>query len=304
MTTRVLPFDRSITPQDTGYWCGPASAQVTLNSRGIRVDENTLAREIGTTQNGTDNVGLIETRCLDKRLPDARYTSVYPGGLKIGSPARPADVRKTEFWWNCVRSIDNGYPVILNFVVPPNNRPRGVKGSPNPSYGNTKTFHYVTVVGWSDEGNNGRPALAIADSGFRPFFYWIDFEQAFSLIHADLYKGYAFADLPVIAPAPAGSTVPPGIPVADKPAPAVPPPAPPAPPIVVAPPTGGRPSLSDPFTGAMWSPNHEPRKAPGVPRWIGVHTSEGPNTARGLGGSSATPLTRSVTTASAMTARS
>ncbi|OCB43661.1 hypothetical protein A5721_23840 [Mycobacterium vulneris] len=282
LTTRVLPYDRSITPQDTGYWCGPASAQVVLNSRGIKVDESVLAREIGTTTNGTDNVGLIE-RVLDKRLPEAKYTSIYPGGTRIGSAARPAADRKTEFWWNVVRSIDNGYPVILNFVAPPNNKPRGVKGSANPAYGGGTTYHYVTAAGWSDEGNNGRPALWIADSGFRPFGYWIDFEQAFSLIHTDLYKGYAFADLPVIAPAPPGSTVPPGIPVADRPMPPVVAPTPPPPPQVVTPPSGVTPvRMKDPATAVRITKNkYAPRGLP-MPKWAAIHTSEGPNTADGL----------------------
>jgi hypothetical protein len=31
MTEHVLPYDRSIVPQETGFWCGPAAAQVVLN---------------------------------------------------------------------------------------------------------------------------------------------------------------------------------------------------------------------------------------------------------------------------------
>ncbi|MEE3066554.1 MAG: C39 family peptidase [Actinomycetota bacterium] len=260
VTEHVLPFDRNIVRQETGYWCGPASAQNALSSRGIRVDEAQLAREIGTTVNGTDSVSQIE-RVLDARLPAARYTSVYRNG-------RPADARRTQFWWDCVRSIDNGYPVVLNFVAPPGNYPRGVKGSPNPSYGGGTVYHYVTAVGWSDQGTNGRPALLIADSGFSPNVYWMDFAQAFTLIHTDDYKGYCYADLPVIAPAPPGATVPPGIPVADS---APPPPAPAPPPVPVPVPAG---KLVDPKTRSIIIPNsYRPRGLP-APKWIGVHTSE------------------------------
>ena len=46
MTEKVLAYDRAIVPQETGFWCGPASAQVTLNALGINVAESTLAREI------------------------------------------------------------------------------------------------------------------------------------------------------------------------------------------------------------------------------------------------------------------
>lgn len=274
MTTRVLPYDRNITPQDTGYWCGPASAQVALSCRGIRVDESQLAREIGTTVNGTDYVGLIEQRALDKRLPEARYTSVY----LPNDP--PTAEQKTKLWWDIVRSIDNGYAVVMNWVAPPGNKPRGVKGSPNPSYGGGTTFHYVTCAGWSDEGNNGRPALWIADSGFRPFGYWIDFEQAATLIPP---KGYCFADLPVIAPAPAGAQVPPGIPVADARMPAAPPPPPPPVAQFVAPPPGVRPArMTDPATAKRITKNKYSPRNMATPGWAAVHTSEGRNTAEGL----------------------
>ena len=55
----VLPYDHSIVPQETGYWCGPAATQVVLNSRGIYVAERDLARSIGTHTGGTDYVGLM-----------------------------------------------------------------------------------------------------------------------------------------------------------------------------------------------------------------------------------------------------
>lgn len=279
MTERVLPFDRKIIRQDTGYWCGPASAQMALSSRGKFVDEATLARECKTTTNGTDNVGQIE-RVLDVRLPEGRYLSVYPGGLKIGTPARPANERRDYFWWDVVRSIDAGFPVILNWVVPPGRKPiRGVKGSPNPAYGGGTTYHYVTCVGWSDEGNNGRPALLIADSGFSPNVYWVDFETAFQLIHTDGYKGYCFADHPLNAP-PAGVVVPPGVPIAQAaPAPAPVVPTPPPPPAIVTP----AKRLADPGVYLLTKANrYENRSGLAWPLWIALHTSESRSRARQL----------------------
>jgi Peptidase_C39 like family len=263
MTERVLPFNRNIIRQDTSYWCGPASAQVVLSSRGRNVDEATLARECQTHTGGTDNVGLIE-RVLDVRLPEGHYLSVYPGGLQIGTPARPANVRRDYFWWDVVRSIDNGFPVVLNWVVPPSRKPiRGVKGSPNPSYGGGTTYHYVTRVGWSDEGSDGKQSLLIADSGFSPWVYWVEFKTAFQLIHTDAYKGYCFADHPLHA-VPAGVTLPPGVPVKTE---AMPPPiVPPAPPAPK--PTPATVKLSYPFTGALWSPNRYSPRGLGTPGWI------------------------------------
>ncbi len=186
MTERVLPYDRSIVPQETGYWCGPASTQVVLNSRGIVMSERELAQQIGTTVAGTDYVGLIE-RVLDNITPDARYTSEYVEN----DP--PSQAQKDALWRRIVRSIDAGYGVIMNWVAPPSNYPRGVKGSASPSYGGGTVFHYVACMGYDDAAR----ALWIADSGFRPYGYWISFDQAASLIPP---KGYCFADMIGVQP--------------------------------------------------------------------------------------------------------
>lgn len=183
MTEKVLPYDRSIVGQETGYWCGPAATQVVLNTRGIHVAEATLAREIGTTVRGTDYVGLIE-RILDLRVPDARYTSVY-----IENDP-PTAVQKETLWRNLKRSIDAGYGVVMNWVAPPSNKPRGVKGSVSPRYSGGTTYHYVAAMGYDD--NPEARAVWIADSGFQPQGYWVSFDQCASLIPP---KGYAYADI-------------------------------------------------------------------------------------------------------------
>lgn len=189
MTLKQLPYDRNIVPQETGYNCGPASAQIVLNSRGIRVDETQLAREIGTTWNGTDFIGLIE-RVLDKRVPEARYTSV---SMPNDPPTRG---QVDRLWRDLVRSIDGGYGVIVNIVAPPSNYPRGVNGSVSPAYGGGTVWHYMTVMGYDTDTR----AVWIADSGFRPFGYWMSFEQLTTLIPP---KGYAYADVdPAPAPTP------------------------------------------------------------------------------------------------------
>lgn len=56
----------------------------------------------------------------------------------------------------------------------------------------------------------------------------------------------------------------------------------PAPPTTPPPHPGGTVSLSDPFTGAVWSPSRYSPRGLGTPRWIVVHTQEGGRTARGL----------------------
>ncbi|AGI61688.1 endolysin [Mycobacterium phage BTCU-1] len=203
MTERVLPYDRNIVPQETGWWCGPAATQVVLNSRGIIVPEATLANEIeqienpgrGDDRDGTDYVGLIE-QVLDRRVPEAKYTSVY----MPNDP--PTAAQREALWQNIVRSINAGWGVIMNWVAPPSNKPRGVKGSPNPKYSGGTTYHYVACMGYDD--TPGARALWIADSGFQPFNYWISFDQAATLIPP---KGYAYAATTATAPAPAPAPV-------------------------------------------------------------------------------------------------
>lgn len=186
MTEHVLPYDHSIVPQETFWDCGPAAAQTVLNTRGIKLTETTLIPEIGTTENGTDNVGLIE-HVLDQRLPDAEYTTVY-------LPDDPPTPEQREtLWRNIVGSINAGYGVVMNWVAPPSNYPRGVKGSDSPKYNGGTVFHYVAAMGYDDTGAR---AVWIADSGFAPYGYWISFDQCASLIPPKGYS-YAAASMPV-----------------------------------------------------------------------------------------------------------
>ena len=179
---KVLPYDHSIVPQETGFWCGPAATQVVLNSRGIYVEERDLALSIGTTPNGTDYVGLIE-QDLDRRVPQAGYMSVC---LLIDPPT---SAQRERLWRDLVRSIDAGWGVIMNWVAPPSNYPRGVKGSISPRYGGGTVYHYVAPMGY--DNTPGARAVWIADSGFWPFGYWCGFDQVATLIPP---KGYTYAD--------------------------------------------------------------------------------------------------------------
>ncbi len=178
----VLPYDHSIVQQETGYWCGPAATQVVLNSRGIYVAEKDLARSIGTHTGGTDYVGLIE-QDLDRRVPQAGYVSVY----MPNDP--PTSAQRDRLWNDLVRGINAGWGMIMNWVAPPSNYPRGVKGSISPRYGGGTVYHYVAAMGYDD--TPGARAVWIADSGFWPFGYWCGFDQVATLIPP---KGYTYAD--------------------------------------------------------------------------------------------------------------
>lgn len=179
---KVLEYPRDQVVQDTHYNCGPASTQTILRAAtGELVPESTLARELGTTTNGTDYIGLI-TRVLRERLPAAEYTTV----VMPNDP--PSTQQRDKLWTDIVHSIDAGFGVVCNIVAPRSNYPRGVYGSESPRYGGGTVYHYFTAMGYR-EGSQGR-AVWIADSGFAPYGYWISLEQLATLIPP---KGYTYA---------------------------------------------------------------------------------------------------------------
>lgn len=195
MTEKILPYDRSIVPQETSWWCGPASVQVVLNGAGIKLAERDLAAEVeqlenpgrGDDRDGTDHVGLLE-RVLNRHIPQAKFSSVF-------TPNDPLTaIQKSRLWHHLTSSIDAGYGVVLNFVAPPSNYPRGVKGSVSPAYAGGTVYHYVAAMGYDD----AERAVWIADSGFRPFGYWCAFDQIATLITP---KGYCYATA-AVSPAP------------------------------------------------------------------------------------------------------
>ena len=189
----LLNYNRTVVPQDTGYWCGPASAQIVLNTRGVQVSEADLARQLGTTTAGTNYIGLIE-KVLNNYLPGANYKSVYL------EKDPPTEAQRVTLWDNLRDSIDAGYGVVMNWVSPPGNRPKGVKGSVSPNYGRNTVWHYVSAMGYDDKDK----AVWVADSGFSPQGYWVTFDQCASLIPP---KGYTYATPTVTARQPAAPTV-------------------------------------------------------------------------------------------------
>jgi predicted chitinase len=202
MTIRVLTYDISVVPQERYWDCGPASAQVVLNALGIIKSEDDLIAMIGTDEDGTDFVGLVEN-ALDRLVSQANYTSVY----MPNDP--PTQAQKDKLWADIVRSIDAGYGVVMNFVAPPSNYPRGVDDSPNPSYGGGTIYHYVPAMGYNDgDGDPSQRAVYIADPGFSPHGYWISFDQCATLIPP---KGYAAA-MPAVVQPPVDTPPPPPAP--------------------------------------------------------------------------------------------
>jgi hypothetical protein len=203
MAEKQLNYQRSIVPQQTGWWCGPAATQIVLNGRGIILDEAWIAGQIeqlenpgrGDDRDGTDYVGLIE-QFLDRQVPEANYTSVF---MPNDPPTRD---QKEKLWRDLKRSIDAGWGVVANIVAPPNNLPASTKGSVRPPYGRWgTTYHYVALMGLDD--TPGARAVWVADSaafgGITGF--WCPFEGPGSITSLIPPKGYCFADVePPAAP--------------------------------------------------------------------------------------------------------
>lgn len=202
MADTMLKYDRAIRPQTTFWSCGPGAAEIVLNGLGKTVSEKQLIRDIGTDTQGTDYVGLIEQRALNKYDPAGKWASVY-------LPKDPPTSAQVEtFWRHAVQSVrGNGRGMVLNWVVPPWNRPRPVPPSTIAlAYPNATTFHYVSLMGINDE-NPRRRRCWIADPGFTPGGMWCSLEQTVGLI---VPKGYTYSAATVLAPpSPAPTPVPP-----------------------------------------------------------------------------------------------
>jgi len=195
VTEKLLPYDRSVVPQETGWWCGPASVQILLAVRGVRIAEAELARQIedienpgtGDDRDGTDHISTAVT-VLNRHLPDAKYVVVE---MPKDPPTKP---QKEALFSHIRKSIDAGYGVLVNIVSPPNNRFRPAKGSVPFSYPAWGTIHhYVTVNGYDDSVNT----YWVGDPGFAPFGGWVTGESLASLIPP---KGYAYSTATVTAP--------------------------------------------------------------------------------------------------------
>lgn len=183
MAEQILAYPRDQVRQDTGYNCGPASAQTVIRAAtGRLIPEGDLGRRMRTTVNGTDYIGLI-TPVLNAELRGAAYREV----AIPGDSATAAQI--DALWRHVTASINAGYGVVANIVAPVGNYPKAVAPSTtSPAYGPGKIFHYIAIMGYSDE--HGQRAYWVADSGFSPFGYWCSATQ---MAHLIANKGYAYS---------------------------------------------------------------------------------------------------------------
>jgi len=189
MPATRLDYSRAIVPQTTSWSCGPGAAEIVLDMAGVKVSEQQLIKEIGTHTGGTDDVSWI-TKVLNRYLPGANYTNFYL------PKDPPTSQQKDQLWFHVTQSIRMGYGLIMNWVVPPWNKPKSVPPSTiDLKYPNAWTYHYVACGGFDDD-----PAMRkvwIADSGFQPGGAWISFDQCATLIPP---KGVSWANATVPGP--------------------------------------------------------------------------------------------------------
>lgn len=175
MAQRIL--DHTYSPQETGFWCGPASTQIVLTCRGIDVAERDLAWELGTTTAGTDWIGQI-TAVLARRTGQPYVTVEVPNDP-------PTRAQRDRLWTDIRTSIDGGNGVVANIVAPPGNQP--------PGYPAWQTiYHYIAVVGYDD----ARGFYCADPARFGGWeHYWLTVDKLASLIAP---KGYAAVTAPPV----------------------------------------------------------------------------------------------------------
>ncbi|MFI2712489.1 C39 family peptidase [Micromonospora sp. NPDC018662] len=130
--------------QPNFYYCGPAAARNAISVLGKNIDVDAMAREMGTTENGTNSINDI-TPVLNKETGKP-YRSVE-------ITDRKADDKQTDtLRADIVKTVDDGRAVVAN-----------IAGTATDTDGTTHSFeggHYISVVGYQNNGTT----VTIADS--------------------------------------------------------------------------------------------------------------------------------------------
>ncbi|WP_036371812.1 C39 family peptidase [Micromonospora sp. ATCC 39149] len=157
--------------QPNFYYCGPAAARNALSVQGKDIDVDTMAKQMGTTEAGTNSINDI-TPVLNKETGKAdAYRSVE---IRTGK----ADDKQTKtLRADIVRTIDDGRAVVAN-----------IAGTATDTDGVSHSFaggHYISVVGYRDNGD----VVKIADSANPDqASYWITVDHLADWIAT---RGYA-----------------------------------------------------------------------------------------------------------------
>ncbi|MEU4471106.1 C39 family peptidase [Micromonospora sp. NPDC023888] len=157
--------------QPNFYYCGPAATRNALSVQGKNINVDDMAKEMGTTEAGTNSINDI-TPVLNK---ETGKTDAYHS-VEISKP--DADAKQTDqLRADIVRTVDDGRAVVAN-----------IAGTSTDTDGVTHSYeggHYISVVGYRDNGNT----VKIADSADpNTASYWISTEHLADWIAT---RGYA-----------------------------------------------------------------------------------------------------------------
>ncbi|WP_327034730.1 C39 family peptidase [Micromonospora ureilytica] len=132
--------------QPNFYYCGPAATRNALSVQGKNINVDDMAKEMGTTEAGTNSINDI-TPVLNK---ETGKTNAYRS-VEISTP--DADAKQTDtLRADIVKTVDDGRAVVAN-----------IAGTSTDTNGNAHSYeggHYISVVGYHDNGNT----VTIADS--------------------------------------------------------------------------------------------------------------------------------------------
>ncbi|MCM0675499.1 C39 family peptidase [Micromonospora phytophila] len=131
--------------QPNFFYCGPAATRNALTALDKDLSQDDLARQMGTTEAGTDSAVDI-TRALNKQTREGTYRTI-----EISAP-RADDAQTDKLREDVVKAVDSGRAVVAN-----------IAGTATDTDGGTHSFeggHYLSVVGYRDNGDT----VKIADS--------------------------------------------------------------------------------------------------------------------------------------------
>ncbi len=143
-------------PQVNFYYCGPAATRIAASAQGHQLSQDEVASKLGTTVNGTPSADDT-TRVLNSITGKNAYrTTAIPD-----TEPKPAQMDRLQA--DVVRAVNDGRPVVAN-----------IKGAAMDEAGTAHAYdggHYITVIGYDDEGRGVRIADPADVNGND--FYWM-----------------------------------------------------------------------------------------------------------------------------------
>jgi hypothetical protein len=153
-SSKVLNYQFQLQPNY--YYCGPAATRIALSASGHTLSQDEIAGKLGTDTGGTDSA-LDTTRVLNSVIGG----NVYQTRSIPGPGATPAQMDQLQA--DVVQAISNGRVLVTNIVH-----------SATDTAGVWHAYdggHYVTVVGYKDDGRTIKVADPANPNGDGT--YWV-----------------------------------------------------------------------------------------------------------------------------------